>query len=87
MRQIQFLHDDAEVSVRIISSDNQQHLHIEHYLPDGSTFVNRASKNYLNVIMLSEALRDAIGYGPARDILLANGVAENDPLMTLGGKG
>lgn len=84
MRQVQFLNLGEEYDVSIISSDNQQHLRIERHLPDGSYFVDSASGNYQNARQLGEALRDAIGYGPARDLLLKHGVAEDDPLMYLG---
>lgn len=87
MRQIQFIEFNDEISVNIISSDNQHHLHVEHNLPNGEYVVDSASGNYPNALMLSEALRDAIGFGPARDILRKHGVAEDDPLMTLGRKG
>lgn len=84
MRQIQILEIGDEYDVSIISSDNQQHLRIDRHLSDGSYVVDSASGNYQNARMLSEALRDAIGYGPARDLLRKYGVAEDDPLMYLG---
>jgi len=83
MRQAQFLDLGEEYDVNIISSDNQQHLRIEHHLPDGSYIVDSASGNYQTPRQLSEALRDAIGYGPARDLLRKHGVADDDPLMYL----
>lgn len=84
MRQVQFLDLGKEYDINIISSDNQQHLNIERHMPDGSYVRDPASGNYQNARMLSEALRDAIGYGPARDLLRKHGVAEDDPLMYLG---
>lgn len=85
MRQIQFLDKLSDGTyVCIISSDNQQYLEIEKLLANGDSFKDGASGNYQNPKMLSEALRDAIGYGPARDLLIKNDVAENDPLMYLG---
>lgn len=85
MRQIQFLDELSDGTyVNIISSDNQQSLKIEKMLRNGEYFLDRASGNYENAKMLSEALRDSIGYGPAYDLLVKNGVAEDDPLMYLG---
>lgn len=84
MRQVQFLDITDEMNVNVISSDNQQHLRIERYMPDGSMIVDSASGNYANARILSEALRDAIGYGPAKDLLRKYNVAEDDPLMYLG---
>ena len=85
MRQIQFL-DQLEdgTYVQIISSDNQQSLTVEKSMKNGSFFRDSASGNYANAKMMSEALRDSIGYGPARDLLLKNGVNLDDPLMYLG---
>ena len=85
MRQIEFLDELSDGTyVCVISSDNQHYLAIEKLLANGDTFKDRASGNYQNSKMLSEALRDAIGYGSARDLLIKNGIAENDPLMYLG---
>jgi predicted nuclease with TOPRIM domain len=84
MRQVQFLDIGGEYNVNIISSDNQQHLRIERQLPDGSYIIDSASGNYQTARQLSEALRDAIGYGPARDLLEKYGVDKDDPLMYLG---
>ncbi len=84
MRQIQILEIGGEYDVSIISSDNQQHLRIERHMPDGTYIVDSASGNYPNARVLSEALRDAIGYGPARDLLEKYGVDKDDPLMYLG---
>ena len=84
MRQIQFLELTDDVAINIISSDNQQYLRIEYYKPEGIYVVDRASRNYQNARMLSEGLRDAIGYGPAIDLLRKHNVPEDDPLMYLG---
>lgn len=84
MRQIQFLRLGEEYDVQIISSDNQQYLKITRYANSGEVFRDGASGTYPNARMLSEALRDAIGYGPALDLLKKEGVDENDPLMYLG---
>ncbi len=85
MRHIQIL-DQLEdgTYVHIISSDNQQLLTVEKLLKNGSFFRDSASRNYKNVKMLSEALHDSIGYGPAYNLLLKNGVDRNDPLFYLG---
>ncbi len=87
MRQVQFSDLQDSLFVSVISSDNQQQLRIEIQIPNGNWIVDRASGTYPNARMLSEALRDAIGYGPAADLLEKYGVAEDDPLMTLGRKG
>jgi hypothetical protein len=50
----------------------------------GRRFIDGASGDYRNARMLSEALRDSVGYGPARDMLRAHGISEFDPLMYLG---
>lgn len=84
MQQIQIIEIGQEYDVHLISSDNQHRLKIERHLPDGSYFVDSASGNYANARVLSEALRDAIGYGPARDLLRKHGVTDDDPLMYLG---
>ncbi len=85
MRQIQFLDRlNDGTYVNVISSDNQQSLIVEKMLPNGEYFQDSGSRNYPNAKMLSEALRDSIGYGPAKDLLLRNGVEEDDPLMYLG---
>lgn len=88
MRQIQIIElgeDHAvEYDVWICSSDNQQSLEIIRHLPDGESYPDSANGSYSNVRQLSEALRDAIGYGPAFDLLTRNGVDANDPLMYLG---
>jgi len=85
MRQIQFLDQLSDGTyVNVISSDDQQSLIVEKMLPNGEYFRDSASRNYPNPKMLTEALRDSIGYGPAKDLLLRNGVKEDDPLMYLG---
>ena len=86
MRQVQFHDCGKEFDVEILSSENQNKLVITRWLGD-EYFKDSASGTYPNAVMLSEALRDAIGYGPARDILLKHGVKEDDPLMKLGQKG
>lgn len=53
-------------------------------MKNGDGFIDRASGDYKNARMLSEALRDVIGYGPARDLLLAYGVKDGEPIMYLG---
>lgn len=86
MRQVQFHEPGSEYDVEIISGDNQHLLQITRWV--GNTyFEDRASGSYPNAIMLSEAFRDAIGFEPARDILLKHGVKQDDPLMKLGIKG
>ena len=86
MRQVQFHDCGNEYDVEILSSENQNKLVITRWLGNES-FEDRTSGTYPNAAMLSEAFRDAIGYGPARDILLKHGVKEDDPLMKLGQKG
>lgn len=79
---------DTSVSIVVTPEDHPEgancYLEIYRLMPNGDTFRDRASGDYKNARMLSEALRDAIGYGPARDLLLANGVKDGDPLMYLG---
>ena len=84
MRQIQFLEFCGDYDVCLISSDNQQHQAISRYLPDGTHYADSANGNYGTAKQLSEALRNAIGYGSARELLRKNGVADNDDLMYLG---
>ena len=86
MRQVQFHEPGNEYDVEILSGENQHKLTVTRWV--GNTFFeDRSSGSYPNPVMLSEALRDAIGYGPARDILLKHGVEQNHPLMKLGEKG
>lgn len=79
---------DASVSIVVTPADHPQgaqcYMEIVRLLSNGDTFLDRASGNYKNARMLSEALRDAIGYGPARDLLRAHGVEDSSPLMYLG---
>lgn len=83
-------YDIGGTSVSLIVTDidhpfgERFYMEIYHKLPNGDTFLDRASGDYKNSRMLSEALRDAIGYGPARDLLLAHGVKDGEPLMYLG---
>ena len=86
MRQVQFHEPGNEYDIEIISIENQHKLTVTRWVGNDS-FEDRCSGSYPNAIMLSEALRDAIGYGPARDILLKHGVEQNHPLMKLGEKG
>ena len=84
MRQIQFLDELQDGTyICIISSDNQQSLIIEKFI-NGKFVKDSSSGTYKTARMMSEALRDAIGYGPARDLLIKNGVSLDDPLLYLG---
>lgn len=81
---------DKYFKVSIIVTDIDHHLGERYWLevsrkmPNGDFIIDSASGDYKNARMLSEALRDAIGFGPARDLLRAHGVPEGDPLMYLG---
>lgn len=87
MKQHLFIDTTDERVVEVLSSETDHHLNIEWTPTSHITFTDSASGDYPNARMLSEALRDAIGYGPARDLLRKYNVDEDDPLMNLGRKG
>jgi len=59
-------------------------MEITRTLTNGSTFITSSSGTYKNAKMLSEALRDEVGFGPAKNFFESNGVPANSPLMYLG---
>ena len=80
-------HENNEYEILLISNYKNNEYILFKKMPNGQKFECPSSGKFHNAEIMSESLRDAIGYGPAKDLLIRYGIPEDHNLFKLGRKG